>query len=237
MNHQIIHSHFKTKLARAFVTGAFAILLGLTGLAAHAQTVIWSDNFNIADTGNLDSSSQTGRHTGLLANNVVGQSGGVELSISSDELNIFKTGSGNDGRMRFADAASTANRWDWASGTGGSTITTAGGMQIDFDWTAANNTSGDWVGYSVGITPNSDVNIRVANSGTDSGIILKNNGTAQVFKLGTGGATATFDVTSLTRHVTLLYSFTSFADGSPVTLTASINGTQVMLQSFTRSQE
>jgi PKD repeat protein len=232
MNPQIIHRHFKTKLAYAFVTNALAILLGVTGLATHAQTVIWSDNFNIPDTTSLDGSTQTGRHTGLLANNVVGRSGGVQLTITGDELNIFKTGSGNDGRMRFADAANTANRWNWASGTGGSTITSAGGMQIDFDWTAANNTSSDWVGFSVGI-PNSDVNLQVINSGTDSGIILKNNGGAQVFKLGASGATATFDVTSLTRHVTLLYSFTSFADGSPVTLTAFINGTQVMLQSFT----
>jgi PKD repeat protein len=235
MNPQIIHSHFKTKLARAFVTSAFAILLGVTGLATHAQTVIWSDNFNIPDTTSLDGSDQTGRHTGLLANNVVGRSGGVQLTITGDELNIFKTGSGNDGRMRFCDVAHTDgnNRWDWASGTAGSTITTAGGMQIDFDWTAANNTSGDWIAYSVGITPNSDVNLRILNSGTDSGIIFRNNGSATVFQNGTGGASANFDVSSLTRHVTLLYAFTSFADGSPVVLTASINGTQVMSQSFT----
>jgi PKD repeat protein len=233
MNPQIIHWHFKTKLARAFVTGALAIFLGLTGLAAHAQTVIWSDNFNCADTGNFDTSSQTGRHTGLLANSVVGQSGGIELTISGDELNIFKTGSGNDGRMRFAVSANLSGRWDWASGIGGSTITSGGGMKIDFDWTAANNTSGDWVSYSVGITPNSDVNLRILDGGTASGIILKNNGTAQVFQNGAGGATGNFNVSSLTRHVTLVYSFTSFADGSPVTLTAYVGGTQVMTQSFT----
>jgi PKD repeat protein len=233
MNPQITHRHFRTKLARAFGTSAFAILLAVTGLATHAQTVIWSDNFNIADTGSLDGSTQTGRHTGLLATNVVGRSGGVQLTITNDVLNIFKTGSGNDGRMRLCDATNTNNRWDWASGTGGNAITNAGAMQIDFDWTATNNTSSDWVGYSVGITPNSDVNIRVANSGTASGIILKNNGGAQVFKNGASGATATFGVTSLTRHVTLLYAFTSFADGTNVNLIASINGTNVISQSFT----
>jgi PKD repeat protein len=232
MNPQIIHSHFKTKLARAFVTSAFAILLGVTGLATHAQTVIWSDNFNIPDTTSLDGSTQTGRHTGILSNNVVGRSGGIQLTITGDELNLLKSGDGS-GRMRFCDAANTNNRWDWASGTGGSTITSGGGMQIDFDWTAANNTSSDWVGYSVGITLNSDVGIRVNNSGTDSGIILQNNGVATVFKNGAGGASASFGVTSLTRHVTLLYAFTSFADGSPVTLTAYVDGTQVMTQSFT----
>jgi PKD repeat protein len=233
MNPQIIHSHFKTKLARAFVTSAVAILLGVTGLATHAQTVIWSDNFNIPDTSSLDGSTQTGRHTGLLANNVVGRSGGIQLTITSDELNLFKTGSGNDGRMRFADSANTGGRWDWASGIGGSTITNGGGMRIDFDWTAADNTSGDWVSYSVGITPNSDVNLRILDSGTASGILFKNNGSAQVFHNGTGGASANFGVSSLTRHVTLLYAFTSFADGSPVTLTAYVNGTNVMSQSFT----
>jgi hypothetical protein len=142
MNPQIIHSHFKTKLARAFVTGAFAILLGVTGLATHAQTVVWSDNFNIPDTGSLDGSTQTGRHTGILANNVVGRSGGVQLTITSSNLNVFKTGGNNDGRMRFADAATpSSGRWDWASGTVGSAIASAGGMQIDFDWTpVATNT-------------------------------------------------------------------------------------------------
>lgn len=233
MNPQKFHSHSRTRLARAFVTSAFAISLGVTGLATHAQTVIYSDNFNIADTTSLDGSDQTGRHTGLLANNVVGRSGGVQLTITSDELNIFKTGSGNDGRMRLCDAANTANRWNWASGTAGSTITNAGGMQIDFDWTAADSTSGDWIAYSVGINTNSDVNLRILDSGTDSGIIFRNSGSATVFKNGTGGASANFDVSSLTRHVTLLYSFTSFADGSPVLLNASINGTQVMSQSFT----
>ena len=109
MNPQIIHSHFKTKLARAFVTSAVAILLGLNGLATHAQTVIWSDNFNIPDTGSLDGSDQTGRHTGLLANNVVGRSGGVQLTISGNALNLLKSGDGS-GRMRFADPANTGGR-------------------------------------------------------------------------------------------------------------------------------
>jgi autotransporter-associated beta strand protein len=228
------HTNKLARLTQSVLT-ILAILLGVTGPAAHAQNVIYSDNFNIPDTSSLDGSSQTGRHTGLLANNVVGRSGGVQLSITGDELNIFKTGSGNDGRMRFCDVAHTDgnNRWDWASGTGGSTITSAGGMQIDFDWTAANNTSGDWVGYCVGIKPNSDTNLRVIDSGTASGIIFRNSGSATVFHNGTSGASANFNVSSLTRHVTLLYAFTSFADGSPVTLTAFVNGTQVMTQSFT----
>ncbi|MBW8863602.1 MAG: immunoglobulin domain-containing protein, partial [Verrucomicrobia bacterium] len=168
-----------------------AVLFGCCGLKTQAQTVIYSDNFNIPDTGSLDgsdNSTASGRHAGsLLGTNVVGRSGGVQLTITSSNLNMFKTGTGNDGRMRFCASTNTSGRWDWASGTGGSTITSAGGMQIDFDWTAADNTSGDWVGYSVGITPNSDVNLRVINSGTDSGIILRNNGVATVFQNGAGG--------------------------------------------------
>ena len=54
-----------------------------------------------------------------------------------------------------------------------------------------------------------------------------------MFQNGTGGASANFNVSSLTRHVTLLYSFTSFADGSPVILTAYMDNVQVMSQSFT----
>jgi hypothetical protein len=219
--------------------GICMTLLALVHLG-RAQTVIYSDNFNIPDTLNFNTSSQTGRHTGLLATNVVGQSGGIQLTITNNQLNLLAVSSGTtDGRMRFHNATNTALWWNWATNTANSAGNTAGaqiladgGMKISFDWTAADNTSANWISYSVGITPNSDTSIRVANSGTDSGILLRNNGGAQVFKLGSGGATATFDVTSLTRHVDLNYAFTSWNDGTLVTLNAFVNGTLVISQTF-----
>jgi hypothetical protein len=190
------------------------VLLGLAGLAlansSRAQTVIFTDNFDVPDTASLDASSQVGRHTGLLAASVVGQSGGIQNTITSSNLNLLRTGGGTDGRMRFCDTNGvggiiTSGRHDWASGPAGAAILTAGGMKVSFDWSAADNTSGNWISYSVGIAPVTDVSTRVASASTDSGILLRNNGGAQVFKLGAGGATATFDVTSLSLlHVLVM---------------------------------
>jgi hypothetical protein len=221
------------KIAIVIIGMAFIALANL----GRAQTVIYTDNFNIPDTTSLDTSVQTGRHTGLLATNVVGQSGGIELTITSQQLNLLRTGGGSDGRMRFCDVTNgvvnTSGRHDWASGAAGAAITAAGGMRIDFDWTAPENTNANWISYSVGITPNSDVATRVANSGTDSGILFRDNGAAQVFQNGTAGATNAFNVTSLSHHVELDYAFSSWADGSPVTLNAYVDSVLILSQTFT----
>ena len=234
----------KTPIIKKSIHVIIGLALLVLASLSQAQTTIWSDNYNIADTGNLDNSDNSaasGRHTGsLLTTNVVGNSGGVELTISGSKLNLLAVTAGTaDGRMRFCDVTSTGApfttgnaRHDWASGTAGAQILAAGGMKISFDWTAADNTSGNWISYSVGIAPNSDAGVRVASGSTDSGILLRNNGGAQVFKLGTGGATNLFDVTSLTRHVDLYYAFTSWADGSTVVLTAYVNSTLMMSQTF-----
>ena len=214
---------------------AFAMCVASLALAvsSHAQTVIYSDNFNIPDTSSLDGSTQTGRHTGLLAANLVGRSGGIQLTITSSNLNLLAASAGTSaGRMRFHDASNTANRWNWASGAAGAQIIADGGMKISFDWTAADNTSANWISYCVGINTATDPALRIIEAGTDSGILLRNNGGAQVFKLGAGGSTATFDVTSLTRHVDLNYAFSSWADGTVVTLTAYVNGTLLLTQTF-----
>lgn len=200
---------------------------------AMAQTVIYTDNFNIPDTLSLDGSTQTGRHTGLLAANVVGRSGGIQLTITNNMLNLLAATAGSSsGRMRFHDASNTANRWNWASGAAGTQIITDGGMKVSFDWTSADNTSGNWVSFCVGVNTATDPALRIIEAGTDSGILLRNNGGAQVFKLGVGGATATFGVTSLTHHVDLNYAFTSFADGTSVTLNAYVDSVLVISQSF-----
>jgi hypothetical protein len=54
-----------------------------------------------------------------------------------------------------------------------------------------------------------------------------------VFQNGTGGATSTFDVTSLSHYVELDYAFSSFADGSPVTLKAYVDNVLILSQTFT----
>jgi hypothetical protein len=213
------------------------VIIGMAFIAlanmGHTQTVIYSDNFDIPDTTSLDGSDQTGRHTGLLATDVVGRSGGIQLTITGNQLNLLRVGAGNAGRMRFHNAANTALKWDFASGPAGAQMIADGGMKISFDWTAADNTSADWLSYSVGID-NSDQNLRVIHSATDSGILLRNTGESAVFKNGVQGVSGTlFDVTSLTRHVDLDYAFTSFADGSAVTLNAYVDGNLIVSQTFT----
>lgn len=54
-----------------------------------------------------------------------------------------------------------------------------------------------------------------------------------MFQNGTGGATSTFDVTSLSHYVELDYAFSSFADGSPVTLKAYVDNVLILSQTFT----
>lgn len=111
-------------------TGKFltaSMLIGMTS-AASAITTIYTDNFDIPDTTSLDGSVQTGRHTGLLASNVVLRSGGVQHTITSGQLNVLAT---PYGRVRFQDAAALpANAlWNFASGAAGAQILADGGFR------------------------------------------------------------------------------------------------------------
>ncbi len=204
-----------------------------------AQTVIYTDNYNVPNTTDFDTSSQTGRHTGLLASSVVPQSGGVELQITNGWLLLPGIPGSYDARMRFDPSTNHTGsyRWDWSSGTAGSTLTTAGGMIVSFNWIPADS-SANWISYSVGIAPNSDTAFRVDAASTDSGLLLRNNGGFQAYKqgvLGTNVTSGAFPVLA-TNVVTLYYYFTSWASGSPVTLVACVNGNFVLSQSFTWTQ-
>ena len=141
--------------------------------------------------------------------------------------------------MRFDPSTNHTGsyRWDWSSGTAGSTITAGGGMVVTFNWIPADS-SANWISYSAGITPNSDTTFRVTQSTTDSGILLRNNGGFQAYKLGAAGtnvASGAFPVLA-TNVVTLYYYFTSWASGSPVTLSVCVNGVQIFTQNFTWTQ-
>ena len=209
------------------------------GVAQRAQATIYTDNFAVPDTGNFDNSSQSGRHTGLLAANVTPQSGGNELAITNHLLVLSGFPGSYDVRMRFDPSTNHTGsyRWDWSSGTAGSTITAGGGMVVTFNWIPADS-SANWISYSAGITPNSDTTFRVTQSTTDSGILLRNNGGFQAYKLGAAGtnvASGAFPVLA-TNVVTLYYYFTSWASGSPVTLSVCVNGVQIFTQNFTWTQ-
>jgi len=215
--------------ARVIVAMAFLALASIS----QAQTTIYADNFNVANTGNFDNASLVGRLSGTLASAVAPKSGGIELTIGNNALNLLAVTAGsNDGRMRF-QVAGSSSLYDWSSGAAGAAITASGGMVVSFNWTSADNTSGNWISYCVGMAPGVDQAVQITKSTTASGILLRNNGGAQVFKLGSGGATGTFGVTSTSHLVTLYYYFTSWASGTPVTLNAYVDGNLVLTQAFT----
>jgi PKD repeat protein len=216
-----------------------AVLFAFNGFPAGAQTVIYTDNFDVPNTTSFDSASQTGRHTGLLATNVVPQSGGIELQIANGLLLLPGQPGSKDARLRFDPSTNYtgSSRWDWSTGSAGAAILASGGMVVSFNWVLADSTA-NWISYCAGIAPNSDTALRVISSTTDSGILLENNGGYQTFELGAAGASGgagTFTVLP-TNLVSFAYYFTSWAPGSAVTVAVYVNGNLVVTQPFAWTQ-
>lgn len=215
-------------------TAGFAAAIALSAaLSPASATVLYTDNFNVADTGSLDGSDQTGRHSGLLANDILLRSGGVQQAIAGNQL-TFKTGDPS-GRVRFQPTSLPANTlYDFAAGTSGTEILSAGGFQVDFDWTPDNNTAGAWVSFSLGYTA-FDQTVRINQAQTDFGILLRNNGETLMFDNSVGTAGSNFDVSggAYQRHATIAFTFGSFADGSSVTANSYVDNVLVGTSNFT----
>jgi len=153
-------------------------LLGLTsGLSSAA--VLFSDNFNAPDLGNLDLSDQAGRRAGLVPEIQV-RSSRIQHGIADNQLNFLSAGSG---RIRFHDDpdsdVNTAGAWhDWASGATGTTILAAGTLRIEFDWTAGNDTSDNWtsINFGHGGEGAGEPGTRVNDGATDIGMLFRFNG-------------------------------------------------------------
>jgi hypothetical protein len=191
---------------------------------------ILSDNFDAPDTANFDGSDQTGRRSGLLGESVQLRSSMIQQGISGGQLSMLKI-EGAESRIRFHDAANLANWWNWAAGPGAVAILTEGGMRVEFDWIPADNTSDDWIAFNIGF-PNSGAEpaVRVNEAGTDFGILFRNSGGTQYFDNGVAATGPSFDVPDITtHHVVLDYAFASFADGTPVTLNVTVDGTQILI--------
>ena len=194
---------------------------------AARSTPIFGDNFNAPDTANFDASEQTGRRTGLLADNVQLRSSMIQHGITDNQLSMLVAG---EARIRFHDANNLANWWNWAAGPGGAAITGEGGLRVEFDWTPADNTSDNWISFNIGFPAGgAEPGFRVNNPGTDFGILFRNNGGTQFFDNGAAETGESFDVSTVaTRHITLEYAFGSFGDGAPVSLTVSVDGTPIL---------
>jgi hypothetical protein len=221
-------------LKTACATGAGLIIAG--GLSASAQTVVWSDNFP-GSAGNLDTASTSGI-TGVDGGTggALPQSAAVESTINgSGQLDLLSpggSGSGDSGYIRFDTVGSSSSLYNWAASPAASAITAAGGFSVSFNWTPANTTGSDWIYFAAGADPADSFGYGYANviwsANTASGIILANNGNVQTFHSNSSVASSGSFTPTLDNALTLNYYFTSWAAGSPVTLTATVNGTTVI---------
>jgi hypothetical protein len=227
------------KFSRSDILGVVAAGAMLGGLSASAQTVIFSDNYNVAN-GNLDTASLAGRTNGVDASGVLPQSDTIEQSILGDKLKLVSPGgdgTGDSGCMRFDSISNHSTLWDWSSGAGGAAITTAGGMTVSFNWSANNTTSSDWIFLAAG-ADSADVygyawKLLATSSATSVGLIIANNGSVQAYNAGVLGASGSFTPASTNHTVKLDYQFNSWAVGAPVVVSVFVDGQFVLTDEFT----
>ncbi len=215
-----------------------AALLAIPALQVHADNLLWSDNYNVADSTSFDAASLDGRFSGFLSSDIVPRSAIAQHSIASQMLVFAGTGTARI-RLQVPPAGASVVSYNFASGSAASEIPSGGGLRVEFDFQATNTSSTSGVCISTGFPsfnlvaePTSG---RVANAQTDFGILLANNGSSRVFKNGTSTTTSSYTATTGLRHVVINYGFSSYADGSPFTATVSVNGTQIINQSGTWS--
>lgn len=215
---------------------AFATALLLAMVHTAPAAVLFSDNFNAPDNTSFDASDIAGRLSGVAAGETYLRSWGTQEQISTNQLLMPTT---NSGGLRFESALNdpgttgAADRYNWAGGPGGGSILASGGFTVSFDWYAPETTLGDWISFQVG-TNNADSG-NLANSGTDYGILFRNNGNTERFDNGNNlGAGGVFTPGAGTlQQVMITYKFGSFADGTSVNAISTVNGVQVANDTFT----
>ena len=197
--------------------------------AARKSPLLFKDNFNVGNTGNFDNADLAGRRSGSLQSLVFLRSAMAIQQIENNQLKMVWTGA-NTGRVRFQDSSGW---YDWAAGTTGEAIIDAGHLRIEFDWTAVNTTSGNWISFSIGHDDGPEPGNRIIDADTDYGLLLQCNGGTQRFDNGNGAGTGVFTPSATAQHVILDFFFTSFADGESVSAMARVGGTKVDEYTFT----
>lgn len=160
---------------------AFATL-ALLGLAvpqiAHAQTVLFSDNFGTTpQTDVINGLSDPGRLAGTLYDpstfTYVNNPGDTEgYIVTSGDTEI------NGGTLLIGTSGTNANA-GYASPS--INFTTAPDTTISFDMLSNNTTTGDWEGLFFGSSTNANLVHSNVNKVNGFGLIFKNNGTFQFF--------------------------------------------------------
>lgn len=206
--------------------GLIPVSLLVTLASAHSA-VLYSENLDQAN-GNYVGSPEV-----QVSPIPIFQSWGAVQAVSANQLSttVGAGGSSNPGHGGFRFGGQT-DRFNWALGDIGSTITSAGGFTVSFNWTESGLTGDRWIGYKVG-TPNND-NLAINSNAMDYSILFKDSGVVQSFDTGvmTNDLAAT-TIVGTTHLVTLTYLFSSFAAGSPVSFTANVDGVDVVTSNFT----
>jgi len=216
-----------TKMNKCVLLCSICLAMSLSVLKGQADLLLFSDNFNAPDIGNFDNSDQTGRRAGVLASDVQLRSARVQHSIADNAVVIGNVP--GSGRIRFHDANNLTTLWNFANPKGGNEILAAGEFTVEFDWTPINDTSVNWVSFNLGFSQGPEPQIRVNDTATDFGILFRNNGAVQYFDNGVDTVpTETFAPFLGVHHAVLKFSLSSFADGSIVTVDASVDGTPVL---------
>jgi len=215
----------KTKTHR-YPTLTTAFFLAVSAIPSHA-TLLFPDNFNVPDSV-LDSASAAGR-SGTLASALTMQSAFAFQNVAGNQVSTVS----GPGRIRFHETTEGAPVFNFAAGATGTAILAAGGMRFEFDCTPTNITDINWLVFSAGFVTFPEPSFRVNHAGTDYGFGFRNNG--DTFRFNNG--TQTFGTNSFTplmasQHITIDLAFTSFADGSNVTVTSRGGATQVDSQTF-----
>lgn len=198
---------------------------------ANSQTLLLQDNFNAPDSTNLDLSDQTGRRSGAVPTIQV-RSSRIQHGIVGNQLNFRNN---RTGRIRFHDDSDNDNTtggvwFNWAGPETGPTILSGGGLRIEFDWIADNDTSPNWVSVNLGISGPGlpEPGFRVNNGETDIGMLFRFNGMTELFDNGTNlGVQGSFPPTIGTRKIVTDFFFNSFDDGTSIDLVATVDGVEV----------
>lgn len=207
----------------------FAVAAFFSAGQANAA-LLFMDNFDAPDSASFDAADLTGRMSGPVAAETSLRSFDAQQSLIGGQLELKDMGG-----VRFGGQTT---RYNWAGATTGADILAAGGFQVTFDWTHTGEST-EWVGFKVG-TDNGDTGVNAAS--VDHAMLIRQNtsGTGQWNErwdngVATGGFTSYNPVvgTMTTYPVVLTYSFDSFADGSPVNMSAVVNGIEVANDSFT----
>jgi hypothetical protein len=213
-------------------------LTALLGVAAisplPADNLIWSDNFNVPDSASFDAASLTGRRGGFFPNEMVLRSANIQNQLVSQQLRLV----GSSARVRFQVPPAGAS-YNFAAGGAGSQILSGGGIRVEFDYFPTNNTAANWISFSIGF-PSSNLlpepgGFRLNDPNTDFGFLLRNNGQTQFFKNGGGTVGGSFPATTTSRHVVITYGFTGLADLDSFTVVVTVDGTEVINQSHSWS--